>query len=90
MEFSRQEDWSGYPFSSLGDIPDTGIKSGSPALQADPLPSKPQGKSPNLVMNFAKVSILKVYLFIFLKSQLFKFPSKLLPRFVGSQVNLDL
>jgi len=66
MEFSRQEDWSGYPFSSLGDIPDTGIKSGSPALQADPLPSKPQGKSLNLVMNFAKVSILKVYLFIFL------------------------
>ena len=33
MEFSRQEYWSGYPFPSLGDLPDSGIKPGSPALQ---------------------------------------------------------
>ena len=33
MEFSRQEYWSGYPFFSPGDLSDTGIKSGSPALQ---------------------------------------------------------
>ena len=37
MEFSRQEYWSGLPFPSLKDLPDPGIKPGSPALQADPL-----------------------------------------------------
>ena len=35
MEFSRQEYWSGLPFPSPGDLPDLGIKPGSPALQAD-------------------------------------------------------
>ena len=42
--FSRQEYWSGLPFPSLGDLPDPGIKPGSPALQADSLPSEPPGK----------------------------------------------
>ena len=37
-EFSRQEYWSGLPFPSPGDLPDPGIKSRSPALQADSLP----------------------------------------------------
>ena len=32
MEFSRQEYWSGLPFPSPGDLPDPGIKLGSPAL----------------------------------------------------------
>ena len=31
------------PFSSPGDLPNPGIKLGSPALQADTLPSKPPG-----------------------------------------------
>ena len=44
MEFSRQEYWSGLPFPSPGDLPDQGIKPGSLALQADALPSEPQGK----------------------------------------------
>ena len=35
MGFSRQECWSGLPFPSPGDLPDPGIKPGSPALQAD-------------------------------------------------------
>ena len=35
MGFSRQEYWSGLPFPSPGDLPDPGIKPGSPALQAD-------------------------------------------------------
>ena len=43
MEFSRQEYWSGLPFPSPGDLPDTGIEPGSPALEADALPSEPQG-----------------------------------------------
>ena len=33
MEFSRQEYWSGLPFSSPGDLPDLGIESGSPTLR---------------------------------------------------------
>ena len=42
MEFSRQEYWSGLPSSSPGDLPDPGIKPGSPALQADSLPFEPR------------------------------------------------
>ena len=38
MEFSRQEYWSGLPFPSPEDLPDTGIEPESPALQADSLP----------------------------------------------------
>ena len=41
MESSRQEYWSGLPFPSPGDLPDPGIKSGYPALQADSLTSEP-------------------------------------------------
>ena len=44
MEFSRQEHWSGLPFSSSEDLPDPGIESRSPALQPDSLPSEPPGK----------------------------------------------
>ena len=40
MGFSRQEYWSGLPFPSPGDLPDPGIEPGSPALQADALPSE--------------------------------------------------
>ena len=35
--FSRQEYWSGLLFPSPGDLPDPGIETGSPALQADSL-----------------------------------------------------
>jgi len=35
MEFSRQEYWSGLPCPSPGDLPDPGIKTWSPALQAN-------------------------------------------------------
>ena len=38
MEFSRQEYWSGLPFSPPGDLPEPGIESLSPALQADSFP----------------------------------------------------
>ena len=44
MEFSRQEYWSGLPFRSPGDLPNPGMEPGSPALQADALPSEPPGK----------------------------------------------
>ena len=39
MEFSRQKCWSGLPCPSPGDLPNPGVKPGSPALQADSLPS---------------------------------------------------
>ena len=32
MEFSRQDYWSGLPFSTLGDLPEPGIEPASPAL----------------------------------------------------------
>ena len=41
MGFSRQEYWSGLPFSSPEDLPDPGIEPKSPALQADALTSEP-------------------------------------------------
>ena len=44
MEFSRQEYWSGLPFPSPGDLPNRGIEPGSPALQADSLPTEPPEK----------------------------------------------
>ena len=44
MGFSKQEYWSGMPFPPPGDLPDPGIDPGSPALQADALPSEPSGK----------------------------------------------
>ena len=40
MEFSRPEYWSGYPFPSLGDLPNRGIEPWSPALQVDSLPTE--------------------------------------------------
>ena len=40
MGFSGQEYWSGLPFTSSGDLPDLGIEPGSPALQADSLPTE--------------------------------------------------
>ena len=43
MGFSRQECWSGLPFPSPGNLPNPGIEPGSPALQADTLPSEPPG-----------------------------------------------
>ena len=44
MGFSRQEYWSGLPFPSPGDLPNSGIEPGSPTLQADSLPSELPGK----------------------------------------------
>ena len=44
MGFSRQEYWSGLPFSSPGNLPNQGIEPRSPTLQADALTSEPPGK----------------------------------------------
>ena len=44
-EISRQEYWSGLPFPASGNLPYSGIEPGSPAPQADSLPSKSLGQS---------------------------------------------
>ena len=46
----------GLPFPSPGDLPDSGIEPGSPALQADALPSEPPGKPPT----FSKATQISV------------------------------
>ena len=58
MVFSRQEYWSGLLFLS-GDPPEPGIEPGSPALQADSLPSEPPGKY---------LSAFKLYFYSFASS----------------------
>ena len=45
MGFSRQEYWSGLLCPPPGDLPDPGKDLGSPALQADSLPTELPGKS---------------------------------------------
>ena len=68
MEFSRQEYWSGLPFSTPRDIPDPGIKPislASPALPGRFFTTGPPEKSPFL-MGFLKV--LKVWQLAFLRA----------------------
>ena len=45
VEFSRQEYWNGLPLPSPEDLPNPGIESTSPALQADSLPLSHQGST---------------------------------------------
>ena len=44
MGFSGPEYWRGWPFPSPGDLPNPGIKSRSPTLQADSLPAELPGQ----------------------------------------------
>ena len=44
MEFSRQEYWSGLPFPSPGDLPDSGIEPTSPSLAGRFFTTTPPGK----------------------------------------------
>ena len=58
--FSRQEYWSGLPFSPPGDLPDPGIKPASsafPALTGGFFTTVPPGK-PVIVLNAAELYIL--------------------------------
>ena len=50
---SRQEYWSGLPFPFPGDVPNPRIDPGSPAVQANSLPTELQGK-PKTVINLIK------------------------------------
>ena len=51
-----QEYWSGQPLPSPGDLPDPGIKLGSPALQADSLPAELPGK-PTVLLSLLYFSL---------------------------------
>ena len=62
MGLSRQEYWSGLPVPSPGDLPNPGVKPGSPTLQADFLPSEPPGKPRQLALKslFSKLGSFSV------------------------------
>ena len=52
MGFSRQEYWSGVPFPSPGNLPNTGIKPRSLTLWVDALPSEPPGKISLIIITY--------------------------------------
>ena len=64
MEFSRQEYWSGLPFPSPVDLPNPGFEPGSPALQADTLPSELPGKPPRWTIGLFLRYCIYFFLFI--------------------------
>ena len=70
MGFSRQEYWSGWPFPSPGLFPDQGIEPGSPASQADFLPSGPPGNDlmskdvPLLLVHLFQTLLMKSFFFL--------------------------
>ena len=65
--FSRQEYWSGLPFPSPEDLPNSGIEPESPTLQADTLPSELQesyqGSWVILLHNYSTQDIVKLTIF---------------------------
>ena len=60
MGFSRQENWSGLPFPSPGNLP--GIEPRSPEILADSLPSEPPGKPCLAEITFQHLSVFTVCL----------------------------
>ena len=62
VELYRQEYWRGLLFPSPGDLPDPGIKPGSPALQAEVLPFELLGK--NFLLVFLKFITFRPFLFL--------------------------
>ena len=68
MGFSRQECWSGLPFPTPGDLPDSGIEPTSlesPALAADSLPlsylGRPFDADQNVTMIFYSKKLLSAF-----------------------------
>ena len=54
-EFSRQEYWNGLPWPPPGGLPNPGIEPRPPEVQADSLPTEPQGKP-----TYASKVVLKI------------------------------
>ena len=63
MGFSKREYWSGLPFPSPGDLPDPGIKPGSPASQADALPSESQPFEKSCLIRMSLLGLLAILSF---------------------------
>ena len=61
MEFSRQEYWSGQPCPPPGDLANQEKEPGSPAMQADSLPSEPPGKPATTLGQGNMSHILLIY-----------------------------
>ena len=57
MEFSQPEYWNGYSIPSPADLPDPEIELGSPALQADFLPTELSEKPFNVAAAAAAKSL---------------------------------
>ena len=60
MEFSRQEYWSGLPFPSAQDLPDSGMEPRSPALQADTLLSEPPRSPMSILIKVNRILFEKI------------------------------
>ena len=58
LEFSMQEYCRGLPFPSPGDLPNPGIKPGSPTLRADSLQFEPPGKPNKLFYTIFAFALL--------------------------------
>ena len=56
--FSSQEYWTGLPFPSPGKCPNPGMKPGSPALEADSLPSQPLAEPKAIKHSHARTSLI--------------------------------
>ena len=59
-----QEHWSGKPIPSPGDLPNTRMELGSPALQTDSLPTELQGPAKCLqILSLSKISLIVLLIF---------------------------
>ena len=61
LEFSRQEYWSGLPFLSPGDLPDSGVDRTSPSLADGFVTTQPPGKPTNSYTCRQMASLKKLY-----------------------------
>ena len=52
MGFSRQEYWSGLPFSSPGDLPDPGLEPASSVLASEFFTTEPPGIDPKDIFTY--------------------------------------
>ena len=84
----QQEYWSGLPCPSPGGLPHPGIKPGSPALQADSLPTEPLGKSSENYPNFLHYSFLFFSCFMYIDA--FRFSTeKLIQQIISSLITIE-
>ena len=66
MGFSRQEYWNGLPFPSPGELPDPGIKPGSPTLAGGFFTTEPPGKPfPDIMLGYVPAQTVPVELILF-------------------------